>query len=55
LTGRNLGIYAVQEIYQAAIHAVTAHMGSPPVFAARFFTGLCGPKLRGWPANTLYE
>jgi hypothetical protein len=27
LTGRNLGIYALQEIYQAAIHAVTAHMG----------------------------
>jgi hypothetical protein len=44
----------MQEIYQAAIHAVTHTYGSPPVFAARFFTGLCGPKLPVGPANTLY-
>ena len=25
--------------------------GSPPLFAARFFTGLCGPKLRGWASQ----
>ena len=53
LTGRSLGIHEVQEVYQTAIHANYGTYGSPPVFAARFFTGWCGPKLPVGPANRL--
>jgi len=49
------GIYEMQAVYQTAIHVITAHAGSPPVFGARFFTGLCGQKLPVRPANTPYE
>ena len=50
------GIYKVQEIYQAVNPLRLRHITRPPpVWAARFFTGSCGPKLPLGPAHALSE
>jgi hypothetical protein len=41
----------MQEIYQAANPRDCGIYGAPPDFAARFFTGSCGPKLLGWSSQ----
>ncbi len=41
----------MQEIYQAANPRDCGIYGAPPDFAARFFTGSCGPKPLGWSSQ----